>query len=69
MPIYTYTCEGCGWHGERIVLFDSRDEQYCEQESCDTDGSGKGRLGTCGHRLQRREDLELTSHTPYAWKP
>ena len=67
MPKYTYTCARCGATYDRIVgTWRERDTQLCDR-LVNQNGHSHEPV-TCQGVLDRKE-VEVTSFTPYAWKP
>ena len=64
MPIYNYRCKKCGAAVERIVKFDERDVQRCEEPK-NNDGEF---TATCDGELER-EEIAVVSKMGHQWKP
>lgn len=82
MPTYDYRCPSCKATSTRKVPIAERDKQTCDTKvivkatvnGYSLTAGGIAPTGTieetksCGHTLER-EEIPLTAHTPYGWKP
>ena len=67
MPIYTYDCTECRWHGDRVVSLGLQnkeaDSQFCDQRVYLTlEDMNAEKVSVCGGKLKREEIPLGTRH-------